>query len=392
MGNGNGADGPAVALVTALPVECAAARQMLDDPVERRVAGDPNHYVTGTVPSSDPRRPHRVVVALQARDGTRNAAAICTDLARSFPGLEVFLMCGIAAGVPGPSGMRLGDLVVATKGIVDYAHVRAVDGTATLRRHLDGLSTVLLRADREIQVAEHAGHERWRDALSERRPDDGDVTVHRGAIGSADILLRDAVLRDGLAARYDLCAFEMEGSGIAVGAELHDRRWFMVRGISDLADAAKADGWHRYASAVAAAYSRALLTVCAPTGRDAAPTGRDAAPTGRDAAPTGRDAAPLSAANGLETIVDALLGLRLFRDDHQRREVIDQLPDYIRSAVPDNPAARLHVLALVRTCEDFEDDGRDALVGAIRIALGSSSPEFRRVSDIVTANWPRPRR
>jgi nucleoside phosphorylase len=381
MSDANLNDRITVGLVTAVPVECAAVRRRVDGGVEHRVSGDPNHYVTGTMPSSDADRPHRVIVAMQTRDGTRDAAAIATDLTRSFPGLRVLLMCGIAAGAPGyrdPLPVRPGDLAIATKGIVDYAHVRAVDGTRELRRHLNGLSAALLRADRELQVDEHNGGQRWPAALSTVLPHRSAVgdapAVHRGAIGSADVLLRDAVLRDDLAARYDLCAFEMEGSGIAVGADLHDKSWFVVRGVSDSGDAAKDDSFHGYAADVAAAYTRALLAVCAPMDE-----------LGDPPPPVHRQA------DGLETIVTTLLGLRLFRDDNQRREVLDQLPEHIRTSISDHPAGRLHVLGIVRACEDFEDEGREALIDALRLAMGAASPEFRRVSEVVRANWA-PRR
>ena len=293
-------------------------------------------------------------------------------MARNFPRLREFLLCGIATGLPGrrdPSPVRPGDLVIATRGIIDYTNVRAVDGTRELRRQLNGLSAVLLRADRELQVDEPRSGERRPDALStvatDRRRDGGAPVIHRGAIGSADVLLRDAVLRDNLAGRYNLCAFEMEDSGIAVGADLRHKSWFVVRGIADTGRAAEDDGFHDDAAAVASAYARALLAVCDPMRGSDAPV-------------------PV---NGLETIVATLLELRLFRDVNQRGEVIDQLPEYIRTAISDNPIGRLHVLGIVRTCEDFEDEGLDALIGALRLSMGSASPEFRWLSEVVKANW-----
>ncbi|MFG1607574.1 hypothetical protein [Actinoplanes sp. NPDC049265] len=370
-----------IGLITALPIEYAAARSILDDPVDQPATAGFSTGRVGDVPSTEPGRPHRVAVSMLGMDGTRSAAALCADLAGTFPGIRVFLMCGIAAGAPVTGRgkpVRLGDVVVATDGIVDYAHVRAVDGRTEPRRRLDGLSPRLLAADRELQAAQVDGAEAWR-AEADRpawrtapfaRPDGGRSTVHRGAVGSADILLRDARLRDALAQRYDLRAFEMEGSGVAVSAHLHERHWFMVRGISDLADAAKNDDWHGYAARVAAAYTRTLLASSPPFHTATAAL-----------APDGLD--------GLELIIETLLELRQFRDDYQRREVIDQLPGHIRTVISDNPAGRLHVLSMIHTCERF-DDGLPALLTALRLAIGAGSPEYRRVEQVLTNHWQRP--
>src|SRR5262245_3496885 len=241
-----------IGLVAALAVESAAVQLMVDDVVREPVAGDPNLYRSGWLPSRDPRRPHRVVLAVQTRDGTRNAAALCANLARSFPDLRHVLLCGIAGGIPAPntpdSHVRLGDVVSATEGIVDYDHVRTVDGHDYLRRPAEGLSKALLRADREIEARELAGSASWFDLLEAGRrpvpaefarpPDGSDVllrngrrvphpgppragrpVVHRAAIGSADRLVRDARKRDQLATRFRVRAVEMEGSGVAVASD-----------------------------------------------------------------------------------------------------------------------------------------------------------------------------
>src|SRR5256714_14907421 len=109
-----------VGIVTALPVECAAVRLLVDDLVDQPAPGDPNHYMSGWLPSRELGRPHRVVVAMQAQDGTRNAATISTDLIRSFPHVRCVVMCGIAGGMPTPAvperHVRLGDIVVGTGG------------------------------------------------------------------------------------------------------------------------------------------------------------------------------------------------------------------------------------------------------------------------------------
>jgi nucleoside phosphorylase len=310
---------------------------------------------------------------------------------RSFPELRIFIVCGIAGGIPGTRGqqrdIRLGDVVVATDGVIDYGHVRRVDGVDSLRRQVSGLSTTLLRADRLLQAAEIAGRESWLGALDTaarnetfRRPsartdprypaasaDDraGRPRLWRGMIGSADLLLRDAAWRDELAARYGVMAVEMEASGVAATADEHERHWFEVRGISDYCDNSKNDAWHGYAAAAAAAYVRGLLAECQPIGGLQGES---------------------RAANGFQTIVDCLLDLAPMNDDYQRRAILAQLPGHIRAAVPDSVTARIHVVGLVRTCERFPD-GRRALLDALRVTIGPASADFQRVESVIRSNW-----
>jgi nucleoside phosphorylase/tetratricopeptide (TPR) repeat protein len=291
-----------VGVVTALPVEGAAIRTMVEALHPIAISGDPNYYHVGWLASSDPKRPHQVVVTILPQDGTRNASAVTVDLVRSFPTVRCVIMCGIAGGVPAPGSperhVRLGDVVVASEGVIDYDHVRTVDGHDQLRRPTEGLSRDLLRAMRELQVGAISGERPWElwlepggsssSTFFARPSDSSDVVfqggtvvkhpsrrssghvrgkplVHYAAIGSADRLLRDEVRRDEIAERYRIKAVEMEASGIAVSTTLHSIHWFVVRGIADYCDnVGKNDKWHPYASLAAAAYVRALLEHCHP--------------------------------------------------------------------------------------------------------------------------------
>jgi nucleoside phosphorylase len=391
----------AIGIVTALPVESAAVRLVADglESAPAR-AGDPNLYRFATMPSTDAGRPHKVILALQPRDGTRGASAICASMAQSFPRLRAIVMCGIAGGVPAPNDpqahVRLGDVVVATEGIVDYGHLRVVDGIRQLRRPVGGLSTRLLAADQELQVQEQLETSTWYGEVQavrdlpprfRRPPDETDVLtagrlrvahprtspgsprVHRGLIGSADQLLRDEVVRDQLGAQYGIRAVEMEGSGIAVGAGLHDLSWFVIRGVADYcADATKNDVWHGYASWTAAAYVRALLSRCHPF-----------TPNGRSPGKPGLES--------MRAIVDALCGLRVIQDDYQRRVVMATLPEPIRTAVPDSTVGRLHAVSLVDVCMNHPG-GRDILRRTLELTLGPDSYDLRRVLEVFEEHWP----
>jgi nucleoside phosphorylase len=376
-----GHSGAQIGIVTALPVEFDAVQNVIDLPDKVPAKDDPNYYRLGSAPSADLVRPHSVAAAVQARDGTRSAAALCTDMLRSFPDMRCLLLVGIAGGVAnsGWGKVGFGDIVVATDGIVDYGHLQIQPDGRSVRRAVEGLSAAMLRADREIQLKERQGVWPWRPTLSRDRrkarfapPEQaGWPQVHRGLIGSADQLVRSAVARDEIGRAHSVLAVEMEGAGLAAAAHLHGRHWFMVRGIADLANDRKDGRWHGYASLVAAAYAAALLAECPPFPHDRSGAVRQRQPDAR----------------GLGAIVDALLAVPHMRDDYRRRTVLDGLPMRIRTQVPDSVVARLHVIGLVQTCLRF-DDGREALREALRLALGPDSPELAALDATLAMEWP----
>ncbi|HWM20627.1 MAG TPA: hypothetical protein VNO51_13125 [Ilumatobacteraceae bacterium] len=296
-------DSPTIGIVTAIPEEYAAMRALLDLSAERDVTGDPATYVLASVPSRRPERGHRVALTLLGETATDAAADGCTHLLRSFPSIVAVLMVGIAAGIPNPQQperhVRLGDIVVATRGIIDYGHTRSLAHGDQQRRQFPRPSARfvrcadLLKADElgELRPWEHwigAGRpsnlvrydmpSRRTDVLRDiagnrlahpRRnlsghPVNGMPKVHYGSIGSADISVRNAATRDDLAARHGFLAVEMEGAGIGRSSFLNGKEWFVVRGISDYGDGHRDDAWRRYASLTAAAYVRSLLAKCLP--------------------------------------------------------------------------------------------------------------------------------
>jgi nucleoside phosphorylase len=291
-----------IGIIAALPVEAAAMSTLISDPVNVRVPGDPCGYRIGHLASTDPDRPHRVVLATMPEDNNRHAATTCANMLRSFPRLRGIILTGIAGGVPAPDDperhVRLGDVVIATDGVVDIGHTRQGRGPAELRRPLGGLSMDLKRAANQLQelvVLDQALP--WRELLEPARDrpmavfarpsPDRDVLhrggrriphpppdrshhrpavprVHFGLIASADMLLVNERLRNELAARHRVMAIEMEAAGVAAGASHHGVPWFVVRGIVDYCDAFKNDDWHRYASLVSAGCVRAVLAACPP--------------------------------------------------------------------------------------------------------------------------------
>jgi nucleoside phosphorylase len=358
-----------IGIVTAVTIEQAAVRKVVNGP------RDQHGYCLGSIPSADRATPHHVAVRQQTRDGTRDAAAAVTDLVLAFPSVRFVLMCGIAAGAP-QAGVRLGDVVSATAGIVDYGHLTVTDDGGALRRAPGDVSAAFVDADNRLAQDEVAGRRPWLTTLAgleqdnaafRRPPPPGTPVVHRGALGSADILLRNAALRDSVAGRHRVIAFEMEAAGVATAARRHEREYFVVKGISDLGDRHKDDRWHGYAAAGAAAYLHALLGTLAPAGSTSKPARR-----GSIAAVT--------------RIVEALLGSRSVRDEHDRQRLIDALPTHIGSRVPYSPSARTHVISIVRTCQEYPD-GRDALLDSLSLLIGTDHPELDDLAEVIRENW-----
>ncbi|MBP2321925.1 nucleoside phosphorylase [Kibdelosporangium banguiense] len=267
---------------------------------------DPAQYTLGTLPSTDDQLHHHVALTMLGDTATNAASNGCANMVRSFPSINVVVMVGIAAGVPAVNRperhVRLGDIVVATEGVVDYDHVHALPGGTELRRGFPMPSARLTRCATILKTEELSGAhpwEQWLDVTATRTeltgyarpPDSTDVVhdssgyrldhprrsrsghrkgwpkVHLGLIGSADRSLRDVLVRDRLASEHRVLAIEMEGAGIGSSGFLNEVQWFMVRGISDYGDAHRNDTWRRYASLAAAAYVRSLLAVLTPMGQ-----------------------------------------------------------------------------------------------------------------------------
>jgi nucleoside phosphorylase len=291
---------PAFGILTALPEEFAAMRSFIDNPRRANVEGDRADYVIGTMPSADRDRAHKVVLTMLGEIGNDAAASACTNLLRSYRSVRCLLMVGIAAGIPDPSRperhVRLGDIVVARRGIAEYDSVRENDDGPVSRRTFPPPSPVLERRARLLQAGEMTGDRPWEDQLAARArlfpgfgrpPESTDVVyssdgsdnqvqhpdialsghrpgqpkVHSGLIASGDRSLRSAKKRDEIAASYDVLAIEMEGKGIGNTGFYEGVEWFTVRGISDYGDGHVNWTWRSYASMAAAAYVRALLAV-----------------------------------------------------------------------------------------------------------------------------------
>lgn len=293
-----------VGWVCALPVELAAAQEMLDEEYEtpRTDAHDTNIYTCGRIGE------HNVVIAClpEGQTGTNSAAAVAVQMKSAFTSARFGLMVGIGGGVPSEEAdIRLGDVVVSTPykthgGVVQYDSGKATPTGFERTGFLNTPPTILLNAVANLRAKHIRGRYRLleyfskldslpkfkreaagSDALFEanynheggatcskcnkdymvaRKPRSQEVIVHYGTIASGNQVIRDAVERDKVSTELGgvLC-FEMEAAGLT-----NNFPCLVVRGICDYADSHKNKRWQAYAAGMAAAWAKEVLSVIPP--------------------------------------------------------------------------------------------------------------------------------
>jgi nucleoside phosphorylase len=297
-----------VGWVCALPVELAAAQEMLDEEhhdLERDLDdNDENLYALGSIGG------HNVaIVCLPAgRIGNNPAATVATQMRATFKKIRFGLMVGIGGGVPSAEAdVRLGDVVVSQPhgtfaGVVQYdmgkttasgfertgalnsspqillaavAKVRAIElrGRSTLLEHVSKLERIAkfqrVKAGPDILFEATYDHDRGqtcdrcsvdRQEARQPRESEDEVAVHYGTIASGNQVMRSAAERDRVSAELGgvLC-FEMEAAGL-----MNSFPCLVIRGICDYADSHKNKRWQPYAAATAAACAKEVLSVIPP--------------------------------------------------------------------------------------------------------------------------------
>ncbi|KAF9893204.1 hypothetical protein FE257_011627 [Aspergillus nanangensis] len=297
-----------VAWISALPLEAAAARVMLEKEHRnlQKPPSDNNSYILGEVLG------HNVVIACLPSGvyGTVSATATVVQLRSTFKAIKFALMVGIGGGVPSEANdIRLGDVVVSKPGgifggVVQYDLGKSVQEepfqrSGTLNkppqfllaamgnlesRYLVGqgqlaniLSNALEKsfaikatfrkpkygkdqlyraeyshvADRES--CDHCSSDRLVERLK-RNPDE--PRVYGGLIASGNSVMKDGRVRDQLAHSIPgILCFEMEAAGL-----MDHIPSLVIRGICDYSDSHKNNDWQPYAAVTAAAYAKELLS------------------------------------------------------------------------------------------------------------------------------------
>lgn len=308
-----------VGWICAIATEYVAARAFLDekhDGPEYVSPNDNNDYTLGRVGK------HNVVIAVlpDGEYGTASAAMTARDMLHSFPNVRIGLMVGIGGGAPTiKHDIRLGDIVVSSprdreSGVFQYDFGKTIQNQSfqytrflnqpptALRTAINGLKaeykedghqldeaiTTLLEKKPRLQkeykrpdtsndrlyksdvIHMHPADEIGCAAVCgndpssfvpriERIERDDNPAIHYGTIASADQLMKNAAIRDRLAAEKDVLCFEMEAAGL-----MNHFPCLVIRGICDYSDSHKNKDWQGYAAITAAAYAKALLYRIAP--------------------------------------------------------------------------------------------------------------------------------
>jgi nucleoside phosphorylase len=302
-----------VGWVCAISTEYVAAQAFLDekhDGPEYVSPNDNNIYTLGRVGK------HKVAIAVlpDGEYGIAAAAGVARDMLHSFPNIRIGLMVGIGGGAPSRKhDIRLGDIVVSAPrdgkgGVFQYDFGKTIQAQSfRLTGFLNQPPTLLRAAVGDIK-AEHEGEghqledainnvlerksklrkkykrpDRGSDRLyqsgyihppddesgcfaicgedsshqilrAERTEEDDNPAIHYGLIASANQLMKDALIRDKLAAEKDVLCFEMEAAGL-----MNHFPCLVIRGICDYSDSHKNKEWQGYAAMTAAAYAKDLL-------------------------------------------------------------------------------------------------------------------------------------
>jgi nucleoside phosphorylase len=199
---------------------------------------------------------YEIVVMPLLGMGRVQAATATTDAIRKW-NPRYILLVGIAGGVAARD-VNLGDILIVDQ-IIDYELQKLTPEGPEIRWDVQ-------RADPRLLLAAKSLGDSWRELITTPRPESGDPIRHIGPIASGDKVV---AFSDALARYRDtwskLIGVEMEAAGVATAAfqAANAPGFFMVRGVSDLADDNKESEtvkkWRSYACDVAASYAVALL-------------------------------------------------------------------------------------------------------------------------------------
>ncbi|KAL4897683.1 purine and uridine phosphorylase [Aspergillus ambiguus] len=281
-----------VGWVCALSTEAVAARQFLDaehQPLCYQDHQDNNSYTLGRIGN------HNVVIAVLPKGiyGNNSAAGVMKDMLYTFPNIRIGLLVGVGGGAPSENhDIRLGDIVVSTpengiSGVIQYDFGKETQDqdfrvTGLVNHPPNFLLTAVSKLKSLHDSDGHQINEMVDHVLQKRRtlhqcygrpdpksdrlyrpevvhPDynksclavcgtsreklitrtprriNGSTPViHYGVIASANRVIKNALFRNVLSAKYNILCFDMEAAGL-----LNHFPCLVIRGICDYSDSHK---------------------------------------------------------------------------------------------------------------------------------------------------------
>lgn len=214
------------------------------------------------VPSSNnPEGIYRIIVMPLLGMGRVQATVATADAIRRWRPQYV-LMIGIAGGVA-VKGVQLGDVLIASQ-IVDYELQKITPEGPDIQWEVNQTDS------RFLVAAQNMRDEEWQSLITQKRPRTGKPKQHVYPIASGDKVIEFSEIMKKLRGVWSkLIGVEMEAAGVATATFQAASRpgFFMIRGVSDLADEKKnsenVKKWREYACDIAAAYLLGLLR-CVP--------------------------------------------------------------------------------------------------------------------------------
>ncbi|GAB1316354.1 superkiller [Madurella fahalii] len=258
--------------------EMSAVRYMLDceHPQLDTVGEDERRYILGELSG------HNVAIAwLSGAQGASSAAAVATNMGRTFPCIKWRFLVGTAGGVPSEThDIRLGDVVISMPegqfgGVVQFDLGRDTEDGCFRKGFLSPpplalrLAAGVMRSDHLIKDNQVDSFVRPNPTCSNcdkqrtvaRLPRGSDGSkIHYGLVASGGKVMKSATKRIRATEELgDILCFDMEAASIAT-----EFSCMVIRGISNYADSHKHNTWKGYAAAAAAATVRELLSYVQP--------------------------------------------------------------------------------------------------------------------------------
>jgi nucleoside phosphorylase/SAM-dependent methyltransferase len=248
-------------IITPLAEEREALLRKLGNPRRLATTGDDNRIYYGAELAAESkegdRRRYKIIVTALAGMGRVPAAIAAADAIRRWRPARVLLV-GIAGGLKA-SGIGLGDVLISDQ-VADYEIQKLLPNQAPqVRWRVYPTDTRLLNGALNLKADE------WHPLVDVNRPLPGSPAARFGPVCTGDKSIANDLAEEYRETWSKLVGVEMEAGGVA-GASFEaaeSPRFFMIRGVSDLADAnessADTKAWRPYACEVAAAYTVALL-------------------------------------------------------------------------------------------------------------------------------------